>query len=82
MMISGIGCVGGVLLGLVFCILQQHFGFIKMGSEHTVIDAYPVALRLSDFIVVFLTVGCIAVVASGISSRLSVKRLDEIKQEL
>jgi len=78
MMISVIGCVAGIALGLAFCLLQEHFKFIKMGGSMSVIDAYPVELRLSDFGLVFLTVGMIAVIASGISARLSVKGLDEV----
>lgn len=82
MMISIIGCVAGVFLGLVFCILQQRFGLVKMGTKMSVIDAYPVSLRITDFILVFLTVGVVSVIASGISSRLSIKGLSDIKQDL
>jgi lipoprotein-releasing system permease protein len=82
MMISIIGCLAGIFLGLVFCILQQRFGFVKMGATNTMIDAYPVTLMAGDFIVVFLTVGVIAVIASGISARLSIKGLNDIKQDL
>jgi lipoprotein-releasing system permease protein len=82
MMISVIGCVGGLILGLIVCFIQKQFGFIKMGSAISVLDAYPVAFNLSDIALVFITVTVIAVIASGISSSLSVKRLDEIKQDL
>ena len=82
MMISAIGCLAGMVVGLIFCILQEQFGFIKFGDNLTAIDAYPVALKFLDFILVFLTVGIIAAIASGISARLSVKRLAEIKKEL
>jgi lipoprotein-releasing system permease protein len=82
MMISVIGCVAGIVLGLAFCLLQLQFGFVKMGGQVSVIDAYPVQIRLSDFGLVFLTVGLIAVLASGISARLSIKGLDDIKQDL
>ncbi|MEB0263774.1 MULTISPECIES: FtsX-like permease family protein [unclassified Mucilaginibacter] len=82
MMISFIGCVTGLALGLIVCLIQKQFGFIKMGSALSVLDAYPVAFKLSDIGLVFLTVTVIAVIASGISSSLSVKRLDEIKQDL
>ena len=82
MMISFIGCIAGIVLGLVFCILQQQFGLVKMGAKVTVMDAYPVALRFSSFALVFLTVSVIAVIASGISARLSIKGLNDIKQEL
>jgi lipoprotein-releasing system permease protein len=82
MMISVIGCTSGVILGLLFCLVQEHTGWIKMGSQGTIMDAYPVELRLTDFGLVFLTVGLIAVIASGISARLSIKGLDDIKQDL
>jgi lipoprotein-releasing system permease protein len=82
MMISVIGCIIGLVLGLIVCFLQQQLGFIKMGSAMSVLDAYPVAFKLSDIGLVFLTVTVIAVIASGISSGLSVKRLDDIKHEL
>jgi len=82
MMISGIGCIAGMVVGLIFCMLQQKYGFIKMGASMSVIDAYPIELRLKDFGLVLLTVGFIAVMASWISSRLSIKNLDDIKGDL
>ncbi|NCD69222.1 ABC transporter permease [Mucilaginibacter agri] len=82
MMISLVGCIGGMLTGLVIGLLQQKYGFIGMGSGLTVVSAYPVEFKISDFILVFLTVAGIAVIASGISARLSVKGLNEFKQDL
>lgn len=82
MMISIVGCIGGVIVGFIFCLVQQQFGLVKMGGALMVIDAYPVDMKFVDFILVFLTVTGIAVIASGISARLSVKGLDEIKQDL
>lgn len=82
MMISGIGCIAGMIVGLIFCLLQQKYGFIKMGASMSVIDAYPIELRVKDFGLVLLTVGFIAVIASWISSRLSIKNLDDIKGDL
>jgi lipoprotein-releasing system permease protein len=82
MMISAIGCIAGISLGLIFCLLQKHFGMVKMGSKMSALDAYPVAIRAVDFVLVFLTVGIISVIASGVSSRLSIKGLNDIKQDL
>ena len=82
MMISAVGCVAGIVVGLVFCLLQEHYGWIKMGAHMEVINAYPVEIRATDFGLVFLTVGLIAVIASGVSARLSVKNLDDMKQDL
>jgi lipoprotein-releasing system permease protein len=82
MMISFVGCIAGMVVGLIFCILQEQFAFIKFGDSLTVIDAYPIAIKFTDFILVFLIVTCIAAIASGISARLSIKRLGEIKEQL
>ncbi|CAM3698846.1 ABC transporter permease [Mucilaginibacter galii] len=82
MMISIVGCIAGIIVGLIFCVLQQQFGLVKMGGQMMVIDAYPVDMQVSDFFLVFFTVTGIAVIASGISARLSIKGLDEIKQDL
>jgi lipoprotein-releasing system permease protein len=82
MMISFAGFVGGIVLGLAFCLVQQRYGFIKMGSSNSVLDSYPIDIKISDFGLVFLTVGAISVIAAGISARLSIKGLDDIKQDL
>ncbi len=82
MMISFIGCILGIAVGLIFCVLQEQFGFIKFGDNLTIVNAFPIALKFTDFILVFLTVTGVAVIASGISARLSIKRLGEIKEEL
>jgi len=82
MMICMVGCIVGMLSGLLFCVLQQQYGFIKMGSSMSVVDAYPVDIKLSDFGLVFLTVMIISVIASAISAQLSIKGLDDIKQDL
>ena len=73
MFISLIGCLLGMLIGLVFCVLQIKYGIIKMEGSDLISDVYPVALKLSDFILVFATVFSIATIASFVSSRLSLK---------
>jgi lipoprotein-releasing system permease protein len=82
MMISLAGCIAGLVLGIVFCILQQHYGFIKIGGSMSLIDAYPVDIKLSDVGLVFITVTIISAIASKISAQLSIKGLDNIKQDL
>ncbi len=52
------GAMTGMLLGLILCLLQQEFGFIRMGQSEGsfIIDAYPVVVRASDLMLVLLTV--------------------------
>ncbi len=82
MMIALVGCIAGMLTGLIFCLAQREFGFIKMGQDSFITDAYPVGLNISDFILVFLTVTLISIIASGISSRLSVNKIYDLKEDL
>jgi lipoprotein-releasing system permease protein len=83
LLISIIGCLIGIVLGFIFCILQQRYGFIQVdGKINVPNNAYPIDIKLADFGLVFLTVVVISVIASGISARLSVKGLDDIKQDL
>lgn len=59
--ILGVGI--GFLIALALYYAQVHFGLITM-AEGFVIDTYPIGLRLSDFVIVFLTVFTIGVIAS------------------
>lgn len=54
-MIAVYGAVVGIVVGVVLCLLQQHVGIIKMGAGYMV-ENYPVALRASDVVLVFVTV--------------------------
>ena len=82
MMISMLGCLFGMAAGLVFCLIQQHFGFIRMSGASFLIESYPVALKGSDFILVLGTVLTVSLIASAISSRLSVKNTGSLREEL
>ena len=82
MMISMLGCVFGMIAGLIFILLQQQFGFIAMSGANLMIDTYPVGIKLSDFILVFGTVLLVSVIASAISSRLSVKNSMNLREDL
>ncbi|MEH6304760.1 FtsX-like permease family protein [Olivibacter sp. CPCC 100613] len=77
--ISMIGCLGGLTLGAIFCIIQEKFGLVRMGTTTIVSDVYPVSMRWSDFLLVFLTVLLVSGAASAISSRLSVKNMEQLK---
>lgn len=82
LMIAMIGCFIGLLVGFVFCWLQQTYGLISMGQANLLIDAYPVEMKLQDFLLVFATVFLIAFIASYISSGISIKRFEKLKDDL
>jgi ABC-type lipoprotein release transport system permease subunit len=57
-MISLVGLVFGLIAGVGFSLLQQHFGFIKMPGSFMV-QAYPVILSVSD---ILLTVAGVSLI--------------------
>lgn len=60
-MIAAIGGLAGILSGTALCIAQQQFGFLKLGGGGFIVDAYPVVVRLSDLILVLLTVMAVSI---------------------
>lgn len=63
-MISVIGAVIGLLLGFIICWLQQEFGMVKLQGETLIMDAYPVTMKLNDFLAVLGTVLLIGYLAA------------------
>jgi len=81
MMISMTGCITGIFAGFIFCIIQQHFGLIKMDINLKT-EAYPVVFQWTDFLLIFTTVSVISIIASSIASRLSIKNVVDLKGNL
>ena len=57
-MISAMGAIIGIGLGLLLCWIQQTFGIISLGSTAGtfIVDAYPVSIHATDVILIFFTV--------------------------
>ena len=56
-MITFIGAVAGIVLGVALCVLQQEFGLISLGASGSfIVDAYPVSVHFWDVVLVFVTV--------------------------
>ncbi|WP_283687420.1 FtsX-like permease family protein [Dysgonomonas sp. Marseille-Q5470] len=64
-LITFVGAVLGVTLGLTLCLLQQYFGLLKLGNTPGafVIDAYPVSVQAVDIVLIFVTVSIIGFLA-------------------
>ncbi len=83
MMITLTGCIVGLVSGLIFCLLQQKYGWFKMGESNLLIgNAYPIALKWKDFLLVFITVSFFSLIASALASNLSVKKIDHLNKDL
>ena len=57
-LISLLGLVAGLVLGLGFALLQQRFGFIKMPGNFLV-SSYPVIIRWTDIVLTVVGVAAI-----------------------
>lgn len=55
-MISASGAVAGIVLGVLLCLGQQHFGWLRLGNGNFSVNAYPVIISLSDLLFVLITV--------------------------
>lgn len=82
MMITLGGCIFGLLIGYVFCLLQQQFGWIEMGEGNFMVSAYPISFKWKDFVLVFATVTFFSFIASALAANLSVKRINYLSQSL
>lgn len=75
--ISVIGAVIGIVIGLLLCWLQQQYGIVRLGSSEGsfVVDAYPVSVHPTDIILIFLTVICVGFLSVWYPVRYFSKRL-------
>lgn len=64
-LISMLGCISGLIIGLIASLSQQYFGIIKLGTDQGafLIDAYPVKVEPFDLLIVFITVSLIGFIA-------------------
>lgn len=60
-LISMSGAIAGIVIGLVLCLIQQHFGILKLGQTPGafIVDSYPVEVIFTDILFVFITVSII-----------------------
>jgi len=64
-MISVFGVIVGVIIGLILCWLQSTFGLISMGGGGSyIVNAYPVDVRVTDIVIIVITVIMLGVLAS------------------
>lgn len=65
-MISLLGIVAGIALGLLICLLQQKVGLVKMPGNF-IVEYYPVVIRWSDIMIIAGGVGLIGYLAAVVS---------------
>ena len=80
LLISVVGGMLGLLLGIAAVLIQQYFGIIRLGNGdgNYIIDAYPVALQFSDVLLVFITITIIGSIASFFTANKSIKKIQDV----
>lgn len=69
-MVNTLGAIGGLIVGLGVCLLQEHFGLLKLGNgSEYVLNAYPVAVQGWDIALVSAVVLVLGAVSSWIPAR-------------
>jgi ABC-type lipoprotein release transport system permease subunit len=64
-MISTLGAVIGLVVGLVACTIQEYFGLLKLGSgTEYIISTYPVEVQIVDIILIGIVVIIIGFLAA------------------
>lgn len=77
-LIALVGAVAGVALGLVLCLCQQRFGWLKLSArpDAVIVNAYPVSVVWTDVLVVFMLVAAVGLVTSLVTSLMMRRRLN------
>ena len=80
LLISVVGGILGLLLGIVAVLIQQYFGIIRLGNGdgNYIIDAYPVALQFTDIVLAFITITIIGSVAAFFTANKSIKKIHDV----
>ena len=69
-MVNAIGALGGLIIGIGVCLLQEHLGFLKLGNgTDYVISTYPVAVQGGDIALVTTIVLFLGALAAWIPTR-------------
>ncbi|MFY9516256.1 MAG: FtsX-like permease family protein, partial [Dysgonamonadaceae bacterium] len=59
------GIIVGIAVGLILCLIQQHFGLLRLGDTPGayIVEAYPVVVKATDILIVFVSVSIIGFLA-------------------
>ena len=75
-LISLVGAVSGLVIGLMIALVQMHFGIVRIpGSGSFVVDSYPVLVKIPDILVVLITVSVIGYLAAWYPVRFITRKL-------
>ena len=78
-LISLVGAVAGIAIGLILCWAQQTFGLIELqgATELLVVKQYPVEVQMTDLVVVFAAVAVVGLLTSMTTSIVMRRKLHQ-----
>ena len=74
--ISVVGGILGLILGIIAVLLQQYVGIIRLGdgTGSYIVEYYPVALQWLDILIVLATITVIGGIAAFTTVKISMKK--------
>ncbi len=67
--LAGLGGVAGLIIGLVICLGQQQFHWVKIAGQSFLLDYYPVVMKWQDFIFIIGIIGLVAFIAGFVPAQ-------------
>ena len=76
-LITLVGAITGVVIGLILCLCQQQFGWLHLSGDpaNMIIDAYPVEVQWTDVLVTLALVAAVGLLTSMVTALIMRRRL-------
>jgi lipoprotein-releasing system permease protein len=74
LLISGVGGLIGIVIGVAVVKLQEHFGFVKLPNSNFLVTDYPVALQGGDLVIIFVTSVAVSLIISTLAVKIMIRR--------
>lgn len=76
-LITLVGAVTGVVIGLILCLCQYHFGWLRLSGDpaNMIVSAYPVEVQWIDVLVTLALVAIVGLLTSMVTALIMRRRL-------
>lgn len=76
-LITLVGAITGVVIGLVLCLCQQQFGLLRLSGDpaNMIISAYPVEVQWLDVVITLALVAAVGLLTSMVTALIMRRRL-------
>ena len=75
--ITFVGTIAGIIIGLALCLGQQHFGWLRLSGDPNamIINSYPVQVQFTDVLVVIALAALIGLITSAVTTLIVNRRI-------